>query len=833
MTLKTLFSLQNSSRLTNCIIVCVALFLCFASTAFGLPSPANLINQSSPTDTKSAAATTKDTPDDRNLSDIIPKATTLSEKKIKMVSILNGLQNTNTIEDQLLEISDQRNQLQEQLAALLANPNASYQKLTSMQEILLTLRSKVAATSKKLHESIATLDEWIDFWGNEEKDLGGLVTGLGASNSIPAVQRELDHLLQTIKTSQEIITTELLPLMELQRKTGRMQVSIYELHLQMQKSFENTFQQGIYKQAPFLFSPDYFDQFNKDLWGKTLAGVQGILNPDTSYLKNERVKIFAAVLFFFAFFSALTSSKSYLIRSTNIQFVTKRPISITSFMTLVFFFLISVKMPVFWLSLFRLGTLITVIRISRALITDNLQKRFITKLALLLFVTDVLVIVNLPIPLTRLYILLVAIFLITFYILRYVKKDEKTKKTSWLQWAERLGILALTVILFAEINGQAELAFFIFIATLKTIFAILYIWILYLILLVMLDIILHYIPISLPHENAAIIIKMVRPILFVGGTILLLTIVLVDWRLLPTSSSAYSYLSALGISIGESRISIGLILASLFLLYTAYCISRIIQSILLQSVLPRRNVDKGVQLSITRLLHYSIMLVGFLMALKALGFSLTNLTILGGALGVGIGFGLQAIINNFASGLILLFERPIKVGDTIQIGEELAEVKELGLRATIVQTFDNAEIVLPNSDLITNKVTNWTLKERRVRVKIPVGVAYGSDVEKVLKILMRCAEERPEVLSTPKANALFLAFGASSLDFELRVFIPEFTDRRMIQSELNIDINREFSDAGIEIPFPQSDLHLRSIDSEAAGLFSNNKKSNTNNEQIK
>jgi small-conductance mechanosensitive channel len=498
-------------------------------------------------------------------------------------------------------------------------------------------------------------------------------------------------------------------------------------------------------------------------------------------------------------------------------------------MTLVFFVLISVKMPAFWLSLFRLSSLIAVIRISRALITDSLQKRFITKLALLLLLTDTLVIINLPVPLTRLYILIVAIFFITFYILKQVKKDKKIKNATWLQWAEGLGILALTVILFAEINGQAELAFFIFIATLKTIFAILYIWVLYLILLVILDIILHYSPLSLPHENSAAIVKMVRPIIFIGCTLLLLTIILVEWRLSPTTSNAFSYLSTLGISIGDSRISTGLILAALFLLYTAYCISRIIQSILLQSVLPRRNVDKGVQLSITRLLHYSIMLIGFLMALQALGFSLTNLTILGGALGVGIGFGLQAIINNFASGLILLFERPIKVGDTIQIGEDLAEVKELGLRATIVQTFDNAEIVLPNSDLITNKVTNWTLKERRVRVKVPVGVAYGSDVEKVLEILLRCAEERPEVLSTPKASALFLAFGASSLDFELRVFIPEFTDRRLIHSELNLDINREFSDAGIEIPFPQSDLHLRSIDSEATGLFSNNQKSNTDN----
>jgi small-conductance mechanosensitive channel len=820
-------SLHSLLHSTSCIAVYVTLLLCLTSTAFCLPSPIpiHLIDQNSPTDTITAATATKDNPIDRNLSDLIPKATTLSEKKIKMLSILKDLQNTTKVDDQLLVISTRRNQLQEQLATLLADPHADYQKLTSMQEILQALRNKAVTTTDELSNSIAILDKWIDFWSTEEKDLGNWVTGLGESSSLPTVQRELNRLEQTIKTSQEAINTQLLPLMELQRKAGRMQVSIFDLHLQMQQLFENTFQHGIYKHAPFLFSADFIAQFNRDLWNKVMTGIQGVMHPDTNYLKNERMKIFAAILFFCVLYAVLTSSRGYLNRSANWQFTTNRITSITFFMTLVFFITISLKMPAFWLALFRLVSLITVLRISRALITDSSQKKLITRLALLLIITDSLVIINLPIPLTRLYIILVTIFFISLFFLKNFKKDERPKKSFWLQWAERLGTLAFIVIFFAEVNGQAELAFFIFIASLKTIFAFLFIWIFYLIFLVMLELILHFVPISLLQKNGTAIIKMVRPILFISCIILLLTIVLVEWHLFSTSADAFDYLSALGISIGKSRISIGLILAALFLLYTSYCTSRIVQSILLQSVLPRRNVDKGVQLSITRLLHYSIMLVGFLMALQSLGFSLTNLTILGGALGVGIGFGLQAIVNNFASGLILLFERPIKVGDTIQIGEDLAEVKELGLRATIVQTFDNAEIVVPNSDLITSQVTNWTLKERRVRVKIPVGVAYGSNVEQVREILLRCANDRPEVLSSPPANALFLAFGESSLDFELRVFIPEFTDRRMILSELNLDINREFIDAGIEIPFPQSDIHLRSVHPEAVDLLGISKKS--------
>jgi small-conductance mechanosensitive channel len=178
---------------------------------------------------------------------------------------------------------------------------------------------------------------------------------------------------------------------------------------------------------------------------------------------------------------------------------------------------------------------------------------------------------------------------------------------------------------------------------------------------------------------------------------------------------------------------------------------------------------------------------------------------------VGIGFGLQAIVNNFASGLILLFERPVKVGDTIQIGDQLGEVRDLGLRATVIKTYDSAEIVVPNSDLITGQLTNWTLAERRIRLKLPVGVAYGSDVEQVMALLMECAAENPKALKTPAPRVLFLAFGASSLDFELRVWIGEFTDRRIVQSDINRAIEKKLREAGIEIPFPQQDIYLRGL----------------------
>lgn len=229
-------------------------------------------------------------------------------------------------------------------------------------------------------------------------------------------------------------------------------------------------------------------------------------------------------------------------------------------------------------------------------------------------------------------------------------------------------------------------------------------------------------------------------------------------------------------------------------------------------MLVRRRVERGVRLSIGRLVHYVILFVGFLLALSALGLEVTKLTIMLSALGVGIGFGLQSVVNNFVSGLILLFERPVRVGDTIEIGGKWSEIKNIGLRATTVQTFDQADLIIPNADLVTNQVTNWTLSSRQVRLTITVGVAYGSDVPMVMETLMACGKENSRVAKAPAPEVLFLSFGESSLDFEFRVWVTDADHRLKVKSDLHQEIDRRFREAKIEIAFPQRDLHLRSVD---------------------
>ena len=210
-----------------------------------------------------------------------------------------------------------------------------------------------------------------------------------------------------------------------------------------------------------------------------------------------------------------------------------------------------------------------------------------------------------------------------------------------------------------------------------------------------------------------------------------------------------------------------------------------------------------------------VLILGFAFAAAALGFDANRFTLLAGAFGVGIGFGLQTIVNNFISGIILLTEQPVQVGDTIEMGPVFGEVQRIGIRSSTVRSFQGAEVIVPNADLISQQVTNWTLSDRRRRVEIPVGVAYGSDPTRVLEILSDVTAGSAEILSTPEPYTLFTGFGDSSLNFEVRAWTDNFDQFLRVKSAVSIGISEALAEAGIKIPFPQRDLHVRSLPDDA------------------
>lgn len=260
------------------------------------------------------------------------------------------------------------------------------------------------------------------------------------------------------------------------------------------------------------------------------------------------------------------------------------------------------------------------------------------------------------------------------------------------------------------------------------------------------------------------------------------------------------------------EVTVGGVIVALLVVYVALLVSGVVRTLVTADVERRQAGDRGLGESISRLVHYAVITMGVVVALAAMGVELQNFAIVAGALGIGVGFGLQNVVNNFASGLILLFERPVRVGDTVVVDDVWGTIQKIGLRSTIMVTFDQSEMIVPNADLVSEKVTNWTLSNPSARVILPVGVAYGSPISQVIGILVDSALSQDDVLNEPPPEALFVGFGDSSLDFELRVWVSNIRRRLHVRSEVLIDVERRLTAADIEIPFPQRDLHLRSVD---------------------
>jgi len=267
------------------------------------------------------------------------------------------------------------------------------------------------------------------------------------------------------------------------------------------------------------------------------------------------------------------------------------------------------------------------------------------------------------------------------------------------------------------------------------------------------------------------------------------------------------------IAIGSLNLSIWGIGLAVVIILATQLVLRVGRSLLKEKILDKRMLDRGLKDSILTITSYLGWGLGLILALSILGVNTTSLAVIFGALSIGIGFGLQNIFNNFISGLILLFERPIQVGDYVEVGGLWAEVKKINVRSTVVQTFDNASVIIPNSEFISQQVTNWSFKDKRMRRNLDIGVAYGSDVALVQETLLEIACETPGVLKYPRPDVIFVDHADSALIFRLRIWV-DVDDYWTVASRIRCDIDRRFRELAIEIAFPQRDLHIRTLPKE-------------------
>ncbi len=264
------------------------------------------------------------------------------------------------------------------------------------------------------------------------------------------------------------------------------------------------------------------------------------------------------------------------------------------------------------------------------------------------------------------------------------------------------------------------------------------------------------------------------------------------------------------LNLGETPVTIKTLLLLIISLVLLSYITSKLKKLLVKKVFPRYNLDEGISYSIATIIRYFLVILGVFIIFQTTGIDLSALWLLIGALGIGIGFGLQNITNNLISGIIILFERPIKVGDRVEVDDIIGRVDRISARSTIIITNDNIGVIVPNSAFINERVINWSHNDRNVRFNFPVGVSYKEDPSIIKKLLLEVATEHPGVLKYPEPDVLFDQFGESSLDFTLRVWTSKFSDTpQVLKSQLYFNVFEKFKKHNIEIPYPQRDLHLK------------------------
>jgi len=276
-----------------------------------------------------------------------------------------------------------------------------------------------------------------------------------------------------------------------------------------------------------------------------------------------------------------------------------------------------------------------------------------------------------------------------------------------------------------------------------------------------------------------------------------------------TISDVISVLNKELFHIGSNAFTLISLLILISSLIGLFFITSVIKKILIKNIFPRYKLDNGTAISFATIVGYIIVIIGLMIILKSSGIDVSSLGILLGALGIGIGFGLQSISNNLISGIIILFERPVKVGDRIEVDDITGNIVDISARATTIITNDNIAIIVPNSEFINSKVINWSYNDNMVRFNFPVGVSYKEDPQQVQNILLQVANECSEVLKDPLPDVLFEEFDDSSLNFNLRVWSKEYSDQpKVLKSILYYAIFEKFKQHNIEIPFPQQDVHI-------------------------
>lgn len=749
------------------------------------------------------------------IAEIAPGQSALGEQAAHLAARLPELTDLDALDAALAEVNLRQEELTRRIAGLADMGEWSFERLVEVKGALGELSGTLKELQDQLSGRVAELDglraEWLarrDHWQGWEISLAA--PGVKVPHEVFAdVQRTIHGAIQAISETSTPLVARQQRVSALLEKTsgvaGQVDLALIDLR---QGTFRNT--------APSFANPAYYQQFNAKLRQTVAEGIAAVEPVDGEFLRNQGWIAILQLLLALMVAGLIRRYRLQGEENLEWQFMLSHAYAAGLFVAISTLSVLYSGPPPLW----RLGLWIIAAGSSAVLISGLLntpRKIFMVYfLASLFILSMILQIISLPQPLYRLYLAGVCLFSIpVLSLLAAINRRNKQGRITVYGLSLRMGAVVLSVALVAQLAGYAMLASRLVESSVQTVF---------LGLFAAMAVRLGQGGIAFIFNLAAVrrqrffhtfgdeLIRKLKGLLKLLVILYALVFLLEVWGVYDTLGQAWSAILAFQFTFGEVTVTMHMLVLAVVVLYGSIVLSWVLLGLLESEVFPRQGVERGVGDAIKKLLHYSLVFIGFLLAIGAAGVELKHFAVLAGAFGIGIGFGLQNIVNNFVSGLILLFERPVKVGDVIVLSGQWGNVRKIGLRSTVVETFDLAEIIVPNSQLISEQVTNWTLSSNMARLVFPVGVAYGSDLAEVLKILLEVAEANDMVMSHPLPSPVFTGFGDSCLDFELRVWIGDPNKLIAARSDLGMAIDHRFREAGIEIPFPQRDLHLRSVD---------------------
>ncbi|MFH0729074.1 MAG: mechanosensitive ion channel domain-containing protein [Pseudomonadota bacterium] len=744
------------------------------------------------------------------LAEVGSKAAELTKKADDTRRIISTATNTSSRNQEIDEAEARLQKLQVLISKFSDSDNWDTTNLSHANLLILKEKreadARVAGISSTLAELESTRREWqtqLTFWHEWRVSLSATNSEI-PMETFDAVQENLKRVLEELAGAITVVFTIQERASQLLHETVKL-AQIVETAFSEQRS--NTFK----KNESSLFSADFYAQFDLSFWRSIRENFGNFEDP---FNARSVWPIAARIFVFFICVFRILSLKGTARIGEDRLFLLDHPWSFGVFMSEALALLFFHQPTGIMQDLSQTAITFSSLILISASLKIRLERTVICFLAALVAVPGVLKLIPLPASLFRLYwtgTALIGVFLLSRWA-RRMRQKVPQGRAAFLSGCLWWGAFVMALVAAAQVAGFVNLSE-------KLLFSTLNITFLFIVTKLLLEVNGGMIGLLLEHpliadiafirrfgKELSVRLKTVVNVAICGVAVLFLFPFL---GIFSSAGQTFEKLFLSQVTIGGLSLSLALVLSALFVLYLSHFISWVACGLLESEIFPRIEVDRGAGKSVTKLLNYFLVFIGLLIGMGMLGINLKSFAVLGGALGIGVGFGLQTIVNNFISGLILLFERPVKVGDRIEVSTQTGIVKEIGLRSTLIETMDRSELIVPNSKLVSETVTNWTHTGTVARLKIPVRVAYGSDMDAVTDALIAAAMANPRVMAKPEPVALIQGFGEYNLILELRVWVSDVNKRRVVQSEISREIIRRFAESGIDIPFPRQEIRVR------------------------